>query len=158
MNPVDSLHPAIRPLCLAHLEACEAMNLPVRVTQAYRDPNVQRALWFKGRDAMGNIVEPAKIVTHAKPGWSWHEYGLAYDVVLIKPSGEITWDDIDINADGVKDWLQVGIAGEKLGLIWGGRWKKIVDMPHFEFHPGIEIRQAVAMGAIPHGYFLRSLA
>jgi hypothetical protein len=29
-------------------------------------------------------------------------------------------------------WQELGKAGEKLGLEWGGRWKSFPDLPHFQ--------------------------
>lgn len=37
------------------------------------------------------------------------------------------------------DHKKLGPIGEKLGLIWGGRWKNIVDNPHYELHPNGKI-------------------
>ena len=30
------------------------------------------------------------------------------------------------------DYLRAGEIGESLGLVWGGRWKSIKDVPHFQ--------------------------
>lgn len=149
---IEDLHPALSPLCRRHIEMCAKIGIGVYVTQTLREKAVQEALWMKGRDASGNIVVPSQVVTHARPGWSWHEYGLAYDLALQTPEGTITWNDIDMNHDLVLDWMQVGIEGEKLGLTWGGRWKKLRDMPHFELTDGLSIGVVARAGMLPPGW------
>ena len=93
----------------------------------------------------------------ARPGRSWHEYGLAYDVAVVTPSGEVTWDTtVDADLDGMADWTEIGLAGEKVGLEWGGRWKKFMDMPHFQLTRDLTYEVAAAMaagGGIPKDYF-----
>jgi hypothetical protein len=34
-------------------------------------------------------------------------------------------------------WLKIGVEGEKLGLRWGGRWRKPYDPGHFEWTGGL---------------------
>ena len=84
----------------------------------------QDALYAQGRtklfDANGNRLG---IVTKSKGGQSYHNYGLAFDIVLIVDSKKATWDQtIDYDKDGKSDWMEVvdickitdGI-GEELG-------------------------------------------
>ena len=79
----------------------------------------QNALYAQGR------TQPGKIVTNARGGESYHNYGLAVDLVPTV-NGRPTW-----NAPA-KTWEAMGRAGEKQGLEWGGRWKGLVDTPHFQ--------------------------
>ena len=39
------------------------------------------------------------------------------------------------NAKQEEDHKKLGPIGEQLGLVWGGRWKSLIDIPHFELHP-----------------------
>jgi hypothetical protein len=64
------------------------------------------------------------VVTRAKPGDSFHQYGLAFDVVPVAYKGMKDW-----NPSGPY-WAQIGMIGESLGLTWGGRWSD-PDKPHF---------------------------
>jgi peptidoglycan L-alanyl-D-glutamate endopeptidase CwlK len=74
----------------------------------------QAALYAKGRTVSG------KIVTKAKPGESYHNYGLAFDWVPLKQSGK--------NADlWIADWNNetafrlgehVGISFRLAGISW----------------------------------------
>lgn len=61
------------------------------ITSGFRTYSEQAAEWDKGRDAMGGIVDASQVVTHAPPGDSAHEYGLAVDVTLVV-NGKDCWD------------------------------------------------------------------
>lgn len=43
------------------------------------------------------------------------------------------------------NWDRLGELGEAQGLIWGGRWERFPDRPHFEYHPQLSIPQAQAL-------------
>lgn len=160
---VLSLHPSVGERCLRHISACRQRKIIIGIAQAYRGRKEQEALWFKGRDANGAIVNWREVVTHAPPGWSFHEYGLAYDIVLLRRAAsgmdEVVWDVMaDLNLDHIADYLQIGAAGEEVGMVWGGRWpRRKQDMPHFEFHPRLSIEECVSkfgtIRRVPDEYF-----
>jgi hypothetical protein len=89
------------------------------VVQGTRTFAQQEALYNQGRSASGSIV------TKARPGDSYHQYGLAFDVVPDAYASAADW-----NPSGPL-WAQIGQIGESLGLTWGGRWAS-PDEPHFE--------------------------
>lgn len=120
-----------RDLSLVHPELRRRVNCVVRdwgkvnpkqprliVTAAMRTREEQERLYAKGRG------EPGPIVTHAAPGMSLHEYGLAVDFGFV--------DDVA----GVMDWsdwrfIRLGPIIERYGLEWGGRWPgRRRDLPH----------------------------
>ena len=75
-------------------------------------------------------AEQAKLspdVTSAKPGQSYHQYGLAVDVVFTDAHCHPSWSENH-------DWQALGKAGKEAGLKWGGDWKGKKDRPHFQ-HP-----------------------
>lgn len=92
-------------------------NVTIRITQGLRTIKEQNELYAQGRTKSG------KIVTHAKGGQSWHNYGLAFDFVLII-DGKVSW-----NID--KNWKLVAKVFKDAGYVWGGDWK-FKDYPHFE--------------------------
>ncbi len=71
-------------------------------------------------------------MTKAPPGSSWHEFGLAFDVAVLV-DGKATWP----NDRGL--WEEIGELGEALGLEWGGRFKTILDLPHFQRRGGLTL-------------------
>jgi peptidoglycan L-alanyl-D-glutamate endopeptidase CwlK len=114
-------------MCEEFLAECEAkMFPPIRVTHTLRTFTEQADLYAKGRkqtDAGWVVVDKGAIVTRAKPGESAHNYGAAFDICFV---GKTPYPDDDAL------WEAVGMVGEGVGLVWGGRWKRLVDKPHFE--------------------------
>ena len=115
---LEDLEPITRALCEAFVQDTLAAGLVLRVTHTLRTMDEQAHLYAKGRTLAG------KIVTNAKPGASPHNFGAAFDVCF---QGERPYPDpSDVR------WEQLGEIGEALGLVWGGRWRKLQDRPHFE--------------------------
>ena len=100
------------------IEQLENAGLKPLVTQGFRSIEEQNRLYSIGRTKKG------KIVTNAKGGQSKHNFGKAVDFAFVDSSGNITWD-----ADNFK---KLGRFADKIGLIWGGHWKRFTDMPHIE--------------------------
>ena len=120
------LHPAVRAKATAHLMACEAHGIDLLVTCTYRSIAEQDALYAQGR------TKPGKKVTKAKGGQSFHNYRLAYDVVPLR-NGKPVWGT---SGEDGKLWQRVGELGEGAGLEWGGRWRGLIDLPHFQYTGG----------------------
>lgn len=114
---IEDLQPDLQVMARELLARCEAVGIPLVVTQTLRTFEEQQALYDQGR------TKPGKIVTNAKAGESPHNFGLAFDVAFKTPGGGVTWDG---------PWQQVGGIGANIGLSWGGRWKGFKDFPHFE--------------------------
>lgn len=131
---LTDLTPATRAKAEAFLRACRADDLMVQIYSTKRDNEYQAKLYAQGRTA------PGKIVTNAKPGTSWHNYGVAFDAVPLR-NGQPVWGN-KTPADKAL-WETMGRCGEKVGLEWGGRWE-FVDMPHFQDRQGKTIAQAQA--------------
>lgn len=132
-----SLHPKLQRMQAELLTEAEAAGLPLVVTEGYRSPERQAKLYAQGRTA------PGPVVTRAPPGFSMHEYGLAFDVAVLK-DGKATWpNDLDL-------WEKIGQLGESVGLEWGGRFKTIVDRPHFQFTGGLRIEDLRAGKRLPN--------
>ena len=123
----DDLEPVTREMCREFFADCEArMFPPIRLTHTLRSMAEQLHLYAKGRkqtDAGWVVVDRHAIVTRAKPGDSPHNYGAAFDICFM---GKVPYPDDD------QLWEAVGITGEMVGLVWGGRFKSLVDKPHFE--------------------------
>ncbi|UXO94067.1 peptidoglycan L-alanyl-D-glutamate endopeptidase precursor [Pseudanabaena phage Pan5] len=114
---VQLLHPAIRQDVRSFInEAEEALDVTLRITQGLRTIDEQNALFAKGR------TTPGPRVTNARGGSSYHNYGLAIDLVEIKDN-KANWDF---------EYEKLLPFAKKYGFKWGGHFKSIVDKPHFE--------------------------
>lgn len=133
---IVQLHPSVQPRARELLQRAINIGIPLVVTTGYRSPDEQARLYAQGRTA------PGPIVTNAPPGWSWHEFRLAFDVAVRGENGQPTWP----NDDAL--WKRIGAAGKAAGLEWGGDWTGIVDRPHFQLIRGLTMAQARA-GQIP---------
>lgn len=133
---IQKAHPMVRKSMLnAYEEMCEALTKKsmVRFVYVMRTFAEQAALYAQGR------TSPGKIVTNAPAGLSIHNYGLAFDIVLlIDKDGNGTyetasWDTItDFDGDGMSDWMECVKIAKKCGFEWGGDWRSFKDLPHFE--------------------------
>ena len=148
MAKARGLHPRLEKMAILLIRLCKAKGILIRVTQAYRCSKEQDALYAQGRTTAG------KIVTHAKGGESYHNYGLAFDIAIEKiVNGDnfVTWDEnADTNGNGEPDYSEVGTYGEALGLEWGGRFLH-PDKPHFQYTFGLSIEELKA-GKRPEGF------
>jgi peptidoglycan L-alanyl-D-glutamate endopeptidase CwlK len=136
------LHPKIREeVKKLVIEANSAISskLTIRIVQGLRTITEQDALYAQGRTA------PGKIVTKAKGGSSYHNYGLAIDFAFLIDGKEISWDTVkDWDGDKVADWLEVVKIFLKAGYGWGGNFKSIKDFPHLEKTFGYTWQQLLA--------------
>lgn len=90
---------------------------------------------FKEQDVLFNKRINGKRVTKAPGGLSWHNYGVAADVVFLE-NGKWSWAE-------KHDWKKLGDLGKSCGLEWGGDWKSFPDRPHFQLTKGFSIREAL---------------
>lgn len=102
-------------------EIAAMRGIQFTITQGFRSVEEQNRLYAQGRSS------PGQIVTKAPGGKSWHNYGLAFDLVIVEPDGSLCWDDED------KRWKELGSIGASCGLEWGGHWTGFKDLPHFQW-------------------------
>lgn len=134
---IKKLHPAIRSEVQEVTIACYNKGVPIRIVQGLRTFPEQDALYAIGRTL------PGKIVTNAKGGDSWHNYGLAPDFCLLKAGNQISWNrEEDLDHDGQKDWHEVVDLFLSKGFEWGGNWTSFPDYPHLQKTLGLTIRKA----------------
>lgn len=82
-------------------------------------------------------------MTNAKPGQSYHNFGLAIDFFIVSDDGKkAIWT---VNSK----WQRVAAIGKELGFIWGGDWTSFKDYPHLEMTGGLSYKQLQA-GKKPH--------
>jgi len=128
MNQMIGLLPELVQIALRHREVCQHEGIIWMMVQGYRDWREQLKLYEKGRhrSPLGWVVDDRKkCVTDALPDKGPHCRRAAYDVAILI-GGKPTWDGID------HLYERAGFLGEELGLVWGGRFKHIRDLGHFE--------------------------
>ncbi len=131
LQRIKTAHPTIREKLLK--DYTDANNLlgkgaRLRFAYVYRSVAEQDALFNK---------RPK--VTNAKGGQSIHNYGLAFDIVLLYDNDgngtfeEASWSMIrDFDKDSKADWMEVTNFFKSRGWEWGGDWKRFKDAPHFQ--------------------------
>jgi peptidoglycan LD-endopeptidase CwlK len=129
-NRLEKVHPELKKRITKLLNNLAKKSLDVRVVQGLRTFAEQDALFAQGR------TKPGKRVTNAKGGQSNHNYGLAVDMAPFK-AGQPDWNNI-------AGFKTIGSEAKKLGLEWGGDWKKLVDMPHVQL-PGLSVKECFAL-------------
>jgi peptidoglycan L-alanyl-D-glutamate endopeptidase CwlK len=117
----------------------ESNRLPsgytVEIISGTRTYAEQEALYQQGR------TTPGRIVTNAGPGYSNHNFGIAFDLGLFDDRGKYIddlpddeparWSERDVS----KLYRSLAPIGRSLGLQWGGDWESIDDEPHWELNP-----------------------
>lgn len=151
INRIKQLHPALREEAgQIYTEIQQALKgrAVCRFSHTLRTFAEQDALYAQGRSRPGGIV------TNARGGQSFHNYGLAIDIVLLKDTnGDGTYEtaswesNIDFDKDGISDWMECVAIFKKYGWSWGGDWR-FKDMPHFQktFGHSIETLQGRVRG------------
>lgn len=112
---LDDLAPVFRPLAVELLARLAEAGILVMIIDTLRTDAEQA-------DA---IARGVSWVTHSK-----HQDGLAIDICpfdtwSLHGADKLRWDASD------PVWERIGLIGEKLDLVWGGRWRQ-KDLGHFE--------------------------
>lgn len=131
---IDDLHPRVAQMCRQFVAKAKAAGIDTIITSTYRCLEAQADLYAQGR------TKPGRIVTQARPGYSWHNFRLAFDFVPVV-AGRARWNDLPA-------FRECGRIGKDLGLEWGGDWPKFKDYPHFQWTGGLTLKQMRA-GARP---------
>lgn len=144
LDRIELLHPAVRQdvknIYLNEVVPALTGKAICRFAYTLRTFAEQDALYAQGRtrlfDSNGRKLG---VVTKAKGGQSIHNYGLAFDIVLLKDTDNngtfesASWEtNIDFDKDGRADWMEIVDIFKRHGWVWGGDWKSFKDRPHFE--------------------------
>lgn len=140
------IYPALAATVTAMIATLERENVKVRVTQALRSWSEQDALYAQGRDANGEPLPGGHVVTNCRGGYSYHNFGLAVDLVpsLYGPGEPYApnWNKAH------PSWVRMIQLGQSLGLDSGATWRSFPDAPHFQLTgrfpegaPSDEVRQ-----------------
>ena len=127
LERIEKMHPSFRVELKNQYEFINSKlpkDVRLRFSYTLRTFEEQNELYSQGRTKNGRIV------TNAKGGQSMHNYGLAFDIVLL----------YDIDKNGTfetavwqgKYFDQVVRQLKSYGYEWGGDWKRFKDTPHFQ--------------------------
>ena len=131
---IASLLPEVRPMARGLVHKAAAIGIRIRIISGFRTYEEQAGLYARGRTATGPVV------TNARPGYSNHNFGIAFDVGVFEGNRYLGESP---------QYKAVGALGIEIGLEWGGSWKSLVDEPHFQLRPawaaGMAERQMLAV-------------
>jgi peptidoglycan L-alanyl-D-glutamate endopeptidase CwlK len=131
---IKTLLPAAQEKAREFMAACLAAGITLKIIGGTRTYDEQNALYEQGRTTSGSIV------TNARGGYSWHNFGIAWDIGIFVDSKYLDESPL---------YAKAGAIGKSLGLEWGGDWTTIQDEPHFQLKLGMtlaECRERVANG------------
>ena len=123
-NRYAGLDPEFRAKLKSFEQRLLARGIRVKMVCGYRSPEEQNRLYSQGR------TKPGRVVTNARGGYSWHNYGLAADYAFIV-DGQLNWNG---------PWNIFGRLARECGLEWGGGWSKFPDRPHVQWRKGKTIK------------------
>jgi peptidoglycan L-alanyl-D-glutamate endopeptidase CwlK len=129
LERIQKLHPKLR------LEATQILSeihckttTPAsfcRFAFTLRTIKEQDEIYAQGR------TKPGQIVTNARGGFSFHNYGLAIDIAFVLNGKTASWStSADWDKDHKADWMEVVEIFKSYGWEWGDRG--YVDLPHFQ--------------------------
>lgn len=140
---INDLHPITREKVKCFLEEAKRQGIEVLITCTYRSPEEQEVLYMQGRLRQFEITleelnekrkrlglyplskeEANRIVTNARAWQSFHQYGLAIDVVPLN-GGKPDWNNLQA-------FEKLGEIGQRCGLEWAGTWQRFKEYPHFQ--------------------------
>lgn len=131
---IDGLHPKFKPSVQAAWEEAQAAmpsNVQIILISGMRSFAESDALYAQGRTA------PGEIVSKAKAGQSYHNYGLAFDFSMLTNGKE---DDVV-----GPNWMKIVAIMKSHGMTWGGDFPEgFHDDPHFENKYGFGWRELLA--------------
>lgn len=150
LNRIAAAHPKVRAELLKMYQdilAALSGRADCRFAYVIRSFAEQAALYAQGRQTLVEVnalrakaslpaitaAQNKGKVTNAPAGMSIHNYGLAFDIVLLIDKKAASWDTMtDFDGDGVSDWMEIVKIAKSYGYFWGGDFQSFKDMPHFE--------------------------
>ncbi len=129
------MHPAVLPKAREFINRADhelGIKLRVPPSGGFRSFAEQDRLKERGASMVGG-------------GYSYHNYGMAVDVVEIK-DGQALWNN--------PNWNRIANLGKSLGFEWGGDWRSFVDKPHFQMTFGLKTSELLRMKKGDDGFVI----
>lgn len=145
------LHPKAISVFQSFINAVETeLFITLRITNGFRSFEEQERFYNQPTDGIdndkdGKIDEADECITKAKAGRSYHQYGLAIDIVPI----------INDKIDYSYDYSKIAKIAKRYNIVWGGDFVHFKDKPHFELsfgHSTKELLDLYYKGNLKNGY------
>ncbi|MCW5907232.1 MAG: M15 family metallopeptidase [Chitinophagales bacterium] len=151
MERIELLHPSLRAETKAIYDELLQRKISVRFYSTLRTFKEQDELYAQGRTKPGNIV------TNARAGQSFHNYGLALDFCLLLDGGKVaSWNrKLDVNLNNIPEWDEIVWVFKHYGWEWGGDWASFKDYPHVQKTFGYTTAQLLNLhnsGKVKNGF------
>jgi len=152
---LDLLVPELREGGRRLIARCAARGVQMRPNVGLRDPFEQARLWRQSRsieqitaklgelraqraDFLAHCIESVgpqhgRPVTNAIPGYSWHQWGEAFDCFWLL-NGQAEWSTTKL-VGGLNGYKVYAEEAQELGLTAGGHWPSFKDWPHVQLRP-----------------------
>jgi peptidoglycan L-alanyl-D-glutamate endopeptidase CwlK len=126
-----------------HLQAQDAARklLTTAVEAGFRIRLISGTRSYAEQDrlhAQGRYGNAGPRVSNARGGQSNHNFGIAWDIGLFDGTGQYLNGD---TAAELAEYRRLGELTRPLGLEWGGDWKSIPDVPHYQVPTGRSIAE-----------------
>lgn len=118
---LNDLSSRFRPLAVEFLARCAESGIPVMIIDTLRT-------WEEQKDNIARGVSwtmNSKHLPQDPEGKSEAIDVAPFEVYQLHGPDKLMWNAED------PVWQKIGVIGESLGLVWGGRWR-VRDMGHFE--------------------------
>ncbi|AOH54504.1 hypothetical protein ABE28_009075 [Peribacillus muralis] len=139
-NMGSGMNSVVKASALEMIKRAYKEGIYAQISAGFRSMEEQAALYGQGRlfysyrgKNYADLSKPQ--VTKAKPGQSFHNFGVAIDFFIVSDDGKnAIWT---INTK----WTRVASIGKELGFKWGGDWTGFKDYPHLEMTGGLSYAQ-----------------
>lgn len=139
-NMGSGMNSVVKASALEMIKRAYKEGIYAQISAGFRSMEEQASLYGQGRlyysyrgKNYADLSKPQ--VTKAKPGQSFHNFGVAVDFFIVSDDGRnAIWT---INAK----WKRVAAIGKELGFKWGGDWTGFKDYPHLEMTGGLSYAQ-----------------
>ena len=121
MRDINLLKEPMKKLTLKFIDECKKQNIDIGISCTYRGEDEQNQLKKEGK-------------SNASFGDSFHNYGYAIDIFIIRDCKAVWNDD--------KTYDKIGLIGESIDLSWSGRWQgSLREKVHFQWQNGIKTNE-----------------
>ena len=130
-----TLLPAAQKQARKFMAVCRDKGIPLKIVCGTRSYAEQDSLYARGRTV------PGPIVTSERGGYSWHNFGIAWDIGVFDEAGRYLSES--------PLYAVAGEIGKSLGLEWGGDWPATGQEGHFQIKIGLQMaqcRELIAVG------------